>query len=299
MHHILSAGQFTKDELLELFERTSHWEKNAEYTHLRGNVLGTIFLEPSTRTRLSTEAAMLRLGGKCISVNGAEGLSLAKGESISDTVRTVSQYVDIIAIRHKLPHIMKDLANVSDVPLINCGDGSNSHPTQAIIDLYTIWKNNNKKIDRLNVFLFGDNEHARTSKSLRTLLKLFDVKVRLLENSFRYAETTSELGLNLPSQQSFNDKKSKFSDYIQEADVVYVTRNQMERWGETGLKNAMLSLNKKALNHLKKSAIILHPLPRTSELSCNIDDDPRVKIWEQAQNGMFVRMTLIEKLLTG
>lgn len=274
MQHILSTQQFDREFIDSLFSRT----KRLQEDKLRAipktfpYVLATLFYEPSTRTRLSFEAAMCRLGGKCISVeNGKESSSGVKGETIEDTIKTISQYADVIVMRHPEEGSAEKAAKFSDVPLINGGDGPGEHPTQALIDLYTIWRE--RKVDKLQVAVLGDPEKARAVKSICHLLtNLYRAKVEIV---------------------SCLDDMNK----IKNCDVLYMTRIQKERYKEKEEKPLSLALQKEILESMKPDAMILHPLPRQEELPVEVDSDPRAAYWKQVKNGMFLRMALLERVL--
>jgi aspartate carbamoyltransferase catalytic subunit len=235
--------------------------------------MATVFFEPSTRTRLSFEAACLKLGGDIISVeNAVISSSDKKGESLEDAIKTISQYADVIVLRHPETGSAQRAAENSDVPVINAGDGDGEHPTQALLDLYTIWKEKGT-IDGLNILFHADIEHARTVNSLKKLLGLYDVEIK-------------EEGL-------FD---SEVSPQWEEADVVYVTRIQSERYS-LRMNDAITQINKDLMGKMKNDAILLHPLPRCGEVSRDVDSDHRSAFWRQVKNGMYVRMALLKMVL--
>lgn len=295
--HILSVDQFCKDDIEELFDLASNISKwfedkpkycsssTSESYNLDGNpgydlsgasfdfLMATVFFEPSTRTRLSFEAACLKLGGDIISVeNAVISSSDKKGESLEDTIKTISQYADVIVLRHPETGSAQRAAENSDVPVINAGDGDGEHPTQALLDLYTIWKEKGT-IDGLNILFHADIEHARTVNSLKKLLGLYDVEIK-------------EEGL-------FD---SGVSPQWEEADVVYVTRIQSERHS-LRMNDAITQVNKNLMGKMKNDAILLHPLPRCGEVSRDVDSDHRSAFWRQVKNGMYVRMALLKMVL--
>jgi len=301
--HVLSVDDLTTEFIVKLFHRAEHLEKNKKHhhDHLDGYVLASIFLEASTRTRLSTETAMWRLGGKVATITDQETSSLQKGETLSDTLHAISHFVDLIAIRQR-GSLTAEHVNASVKPLINCGDGEGNHPTQALLDAYTIWKHF-QRLDHLRIFSYGDPEHARAWKSLAGIIQKFS------NGSTKVIELNRWSRHNLMGDSILRSKQEKMQKALPWADVVYVTRSQQERWQQnlgiqlilewtpTVYAGNQMNLDKSALSEIKEDAIILHPLPRRDELSAEIDSDPRVKIWEQVNNGMFIRMALIEALL--
>ncbi len=328
--HILSTDQLSEEEIFDLFVQTDRIRlPGNRYTSLDGKLVGLLFFEPSTRTMSSFMAAVKRLGGDTIGWSSPNTTSMEKGESLEDTIKTMSQYVDAIVIRHKEKGAAKRAAAVSDVPVINAGDGDGEHPTQALLDLYTIAderntdKNRhvifrtgkpltNKDIDGLTIFFFGDNRYARAVHSLKKLLGLFDVNI-LEENLYFDPETFSgDASAEVQKQKQSWDKENYIIN-LGQADVVYITRLQKERWPggwfDTGSPasrwyakyqhiNKEIHFGTGDLKWMQKSAIILHPLPRTDEMKPAVDSDKRCKIWQQAKNGMFLRMALLKSLFS-
>ena len=290
--HILSTKQFDRDGLLELFEEAKEMESGGG--GLSGKLMATLFYEPSTRTRFSFEAAMLRLGGGVISnADMVATSSHKKKESLEDTGKVVSQMADVIVMRHPEEGSVAKLASKSDVPVINAGDGSAQHPTQGLLDLYTVWKEKGD-LDGLMWGMVGDLKNGRVPHSQADLLKYFDVK-------FIYV---SPPGLEMPEKyragnySESNDLKSSIS----EMDVIAMTRVQGERFKsekEYGKYAGSYVLDAGMMNLAKKDAIVLHPLPRVDEISVEVDSDPRAKYFEQVKNGVFVRMALLAKVLKG
>ena len=332
--HILTADQFSENEIFHLFELTDHM-RGGRYPQkpLDGKLIGLLFMEPSIRTMTSFSAAIKRLGGDAIEWSGKQGTSMEKGESLEDTIKTVSLYVDAIVLRSGEEGAMAKAAAVSEVPIINAGDGDGEHPTQALLDLYTIaderstsfylkrihkegrfihkeGRLNHKDIEGLTIFFFGDNKYARTVHSLKKLLGLFE-GVNVLEENL-YFDMESE-----PADRVWD--KENYVINLGQADVVYLTRLQKERWPE-GWHDVLFAspfaryprnedpkypqiskgihFGMDDLAWMKKDAIILHPLPRTAEMQPAVDADKRCKIWQQAKNGMFLRMALLHSLLS-
>ena len=272
--HILSADQFDRDQLDSIFIDKS-WKLEHPFT-FAGKILATVFFEPSTRTRLSFETAFLRNSGQVISVeNGFDNLSNKKGETFHDCIKTISQYADLIVFRHPKTGAATEAASVADCPVINAGDGRGEHPTQAILDLYTIYKEKGR-IDGLKIGVVGDVQRARTIHSFIKLARLYDTTIR-----------THDL---LSDDLDFD-----YSDY----DVIYMSRFQSERtleltdlWRRTELKQTPIDLAK-----VKSDAIIIHPLPRGPELPSTFDSDPRACYWKQVKYGVEVRKELMIRAL--
>lgn len=299
MQHILTSDQFSYaqlDDIWKLTERIAAFcngdrsQPDPELSFYSWDepgipfkkLLGTIFCQPSTRTRCSLQAACLRLGGSVVSIDGTEASSLAKGESWEDTIVTLSQYYDVLAIRSGDKHHAKQAAAVSDTPIINCGSGSDEHPTQALLDLYTIRER--KPLDGLNIVIFGDIEHARTIKSFKKMIGMYDVNI-------------SEFSLLKKRDDPLDDMTQSFK----EADVVYITRMQREYHGKEIVEFPGItthSFTEKTLSLLKEDAIILHPGPVVGEVAAKVKQDPRWVYKQQVKNGMYIRMALL-KLLTG
>ncbi len=294
MKHILSADQFTQDDLKQLIELTNYYKTHSalnEFTGARGKLLGTLFFEPSTRTRWSTEAAMLKLGGQVISMENAfQSSSDKKGETLEDTIRTVSNYCDVLAVRHPKAEIISHVADSSCVPVINCGDGHNEHPTQALLDYYTIQEHFGD-VDKLNILFTGDVEYSRTIRSLSCLL---DKRTNIYKGLSIY-KTFVKLPSNCPG---ININITEINKVIPDMDVIYMTRNQVERkntWDE-GWSNFIMS--KEIASTMKSNAIIMHPLPRNNEIDREVDKMPCAKYFEQAKNGLYMRMAILNKILT-
>ncbi len=302
--HILSADQFTKKQLEELFTLTDAIKiqfQNNKPTLLKrhdGKILITLFYEPSTRTRLSFAAAAAHMGMNVISTeNAREFSSAAKGETIEDTARVLAEYhPDAIVIRHHETGEVARAAAVSAVPVINAGDGKGEHPTQSLLDAYTIW-NHHKKLSNLRIVIGGDLLHGRTARSLCKVLACFSGNhivfntIPELQMADDIKEYLTEHGVTFEEQ---SDMKLAFTG----ADVVYWTRLQKERLPEGVHITQTFSINNKAMSYLPESAIVLHPLPRVDEIDVEVDADPRAKYFEQAGNGMFVRMALLDQILS-
>jgi aspartate carbamoyltransferase catalytic subunit len=263
---------------------------------LKGKILATLFFEPSTRTRLSFESAMLKLGGNVIGFAEPDISSARKGENLADTVRTVENYADIIALRHNLEGSAKLAAEFSKVPIINAGTGAEEHPTQALIDLYTIRKERGK-IDTLKVALVGDLRYGRTVHSLAYALALYGVELYLV--SPETLRMRKDVLATIKNRISVNENVS-LDKIMPKIDVLYVTRIQKERFPDaseyTKVKGAY-RIDLKTIEKAKENLIILHPLPRVDEISADVDNTPQARYFQQVWNGIVVRMALLSLLL--
>ncbi len=293
LKHVLSAGQYTRESLEEVFDLASKIKQNPEkYSKaIEGKIVATMFYEPSTRTRLSFETAVLRLGGQVISTeNASANSSVKKGETLKDTVRVLQNYADAIVIRHSDVNSAIDAASVASVPILNAGSGKGEHPTQALLDMYTI-REKRGKIDGVKVAILGDLVYGRTIHSLIKLLALYnDVEIYgLSKKDFmlpqEYIDFLKEKNINYTICNSFND-------IPKDIDVMYHTRIQQERF-EGDFEKEEYIINKEVLSNFSENTIVLHPLPRTGEISEDIDDDPRALYFEQAGNGLYIRMGLL------
>jgi len=297
--HLIEPGNFSLEELDSIFKLGDHMiEKQEDYLEVaKGKLLATLFYEPSTRTRFSFESAMLRLGGQIIGFDNPANSSVAKGETISDTLRVVSCYADIAVIRHPregTAHLVSKA--VPDMPVINAGDGGHEHPTQTLTDLMTI-RHEKKRLNKLVIGVCGDLLFGRTIHSLVKTLNRYE------DNQFIFI---SPKELKMPDQIKRQLRPGSFieTDNLDEAmhkvDILYMSRVQRERFVNEEeylrLKDVYILTNKKMKN-AKKDMIVMHPLPRVNEIATEVDTDPRAVYFEQARYGMFVRMALISKLL--
>ena len=301
MKHLIDIMQLTPQEIMELIDTAcAIMEHPEQYAHkCDGKILATLFFEPSTRTRLSFESAMLSLGGKVLGVASAESSSASKGETVADTVRVVSCYSDIIAMRHPKEGAPLVATMHSLVPVINAGDGGHNHPTQTLTDLMTIHKEKGH-VDNLTVGFCGDLKFGRTVHSLVAAMSRYTgirfVFVSPEELKLpRYVKEQYIKEKNIPYTQS-----ASLEEVMPELDVLYMTRVQKERFFNEEdylrLKDSYI-LTPDKLANAKKDLCILHPLPRVNEISVAVDDDPRACYFKQAQNGRYIRMALIMKLL--
>ncbi|GJS76334.1 aspartate carbamoyltransferase 2, chloroplastic-like protein [Tanacetum coccineum] len=301
---VIEAQQFDRDILSAIFEVAREMEtieKNSRGSQLlNGFLMSTLFYEPSTRTRLSFESAMKRLGGEVLTTeNAREFSSAAKGETLEDTIRTVEGYSDIIVMRHFEGGAARRAALTANIPVINAGDGPGQHPTQALLDVYTI-KKELGKLDGIKVGLVGDLANGRTVRSLAYLLaKYNNVKIYFVSPEVvRMKEDIKEyLTLKGVDWEESSDLKAVAS----KCDVVYQTRIQKERFGErTDLYDAARGkyiIDRGVLDVMQKHAVVMHPLPRLDEITVDVDDDPRAAYFRQAKNGLYIRMALLKLLL--
>jgi aspartate carbamoyltransferase catalytic subunit len=296
--HILESQQFDRKGIEKLFKLADTLEKRPGLP-LKGKILATLFYEPSTRTRLSFESAMLRLGGGVLSTQDAKITSSAvKGETVEDTMQMLNHYADAVVVRHFEQGTAARMASVATIPVINAGDGAGQHPTQALLDLYTIWREV-KRVDTLRITAVGDMKNGRTIRSLAYLLGKFktisfvfvsppalkmsdDIKMYLGKHGVAYTETTS------------------LAEGIKDADVVYMTRIQKERFATEAeynkYKDAYI-LRMKEVAMMKKGAVIMHPLPRVNEIATEVDASPKAVYFRQARYGVLIRMALLKTLL--
>ncbi|MCR4934692.1 MAG: aspartate carbamoyltransferase [Lachnospiraceae bacterium] len=300
MRHLMSPLDFTTSELDALFDLACDIEKNPKkYAHVcDGKKLATCFYEPSTRTRLSFEAAMMNLGGNVLGFSEASSSSAAKGESVSDTIRVISCYADICAMRHPKEGAPMVAASKSGIPVINAGDGGHQHPTQTLTDLLTI-RNLHGKLNNFTIGLCGDLKFGRTVHSLiRALLRYDNIHfVFISPDELRIPDYIID---ELKEKNATYEEVIMLDDVIDKLDILYMTRVQRERFFNeedyVRLKNFYI-LTKEKMDKAKETCIVMHPLPRVNEISVEVDDDPRASYFKQAQYGVYVRMALIMTLL--
>ncbi len=302
MRSLIDIPDFSRDELFSLMDKALDIAENPDkYSEsCRGKKLATLFFEPSTRTRLSFEAAMLELGGSVLGFSDSSSSSTSKGESVSDTAKIVSSYADIIVMRHPLEGAPFVASQAASVPVINAGDGGHCHPTQTLADLFTI-KREKGRFDGLTVGFCGDLKFGRTVHSLLSALALFkDIRVVLI----------SPAELRLPEHIKTNvleknniewEEKTSLEDSLGSLDVLYMTRIQRERFDDLDMYERLKDiyvLDAEKLKHAKSDMSILHPLPRVNEISVKVDLDPRACYFKQAENGKYMRKALILMLLS-
>ncbi len=302
LRHVVESQQFSRSLLEELFARAEEMKREPHrfMGRLDGRVMAALFYEPSTRTRLSFEAAMLRLGGSAMGTDNArEFSSAAKGERLEDTIRIVSGYADVIVLRHNEQGAARRAAAVSSVPVINAGDGAGQHPTQALLDLYTI-KDELNRIDGVRIAMVGDLANGRTVRSLTYLLSKFkDVKVWFVAPPA--VRMGDDLKAHLDEHRVPWVETEDLNAVLPEVDVVYMTRIQKERFTDPDAYSAVKGvyrIDERALGLMRKYAIVMHPLPRVDEIDPAVDTDPRAAYFRQARNGLHIRMALLDKLLS-
>src|SRR4030042_1381562 len=295
---IISIEDFSREESSYIPDASHSMESIAKKGSdmLKGKILANLFFEPSTRTRLSFEAAMIKLGGSAIGFAEPEIASVKKGENLADTVRTVENYADAIALRHPLEGAAKLAAEFSQVPVINAGSGAEEHPTQALIDLYTIRKDKGT-IDGLKIALMGDLRYGRTVHSLRDALAPYKIELYLISpESLRMRREVLETIRNRITVH----EDVTLEKIILEVDVLYVTRIQKERFpdaAEYAKVKGTYRIDQRTLKAAKKDMIILHPLPRVDEIAAEVDSSPQARYFQQVWNGVVVRMALLGLVL--
>ena len=301
MRHLMSPLDFSVEELDKLMDIAEDIEKNRDkYAHIcDGKVLATCFYEPSTRTRLSFESAMLHLGGQVLGFASADSSSAAKGESVSDTIRIISCYADICAMRHPKEGAPMVAASKSGIPVINAGDGGHQHPTQTLTDLMTI-RSLKGHLDNMTIGLCGDLKFGRTVHSLINALKRYP-GINFIFISPEELRIPDYIRVDILDKNNIPYKEViKLEDVMPELDILYMTRVQRERFFNeedyVRLKDFYI-LTKDKMELAKKDMMVLHPLPRVNEISVEVDDDPRAVYFKQVQYGMYIRMALILTLL--
>jgi aspartate carbamoyltransferase catalytic subunit len=302
LRHVIESQQFSRALLEELFARSEEIKREPHrfMGRLNGQVMAALFYEPSTRTRLSFEAAMIRLGGQGMGTDNArEFSSAAKGETLEDSIRIVSGYADVIVLRHNEQGAAKRAAAVSSVPVINAGDGPGQHPTQALLDIYTI-KDELNRVDGIRIAMVGDLANGRTVRSLTYLLSKFkDMKIWFVAPPA--VAMRDDLKAHLDEHHVPWIETEDLESVLPEVDVVYMTRIQKERFSDPAayeVVKGVYRIDKSSLALMRKYAIVMHPLPRVDEIAQEVDDDPRAAYFRQARNGLHVRMALLDYLLS-
>lgn len=298
--HIISISDFSRDELEHIFKIANEMEKRVKTGSdiLKNKILATLFFEPSTRTRLSFTSAMYRLGGKVLGFDDPELSSFSKGETLVDTIRVIESYADAILIRHTTEGIVELATEYSKVPIINAGSGTLGHPTQAMLDLFSILREKNT-IDGLTVGILGDLKYGRTVKSLAYGLANYDVKLvfiapELLRMRQDVLEDLSEAGKSIR-------EVSELDETISDLDILYVTRIQKERFpdvSEYEKVRGFFKVTRKTLKPAKDDLIIMHPLPRVDEISTDVDSTKHAVYFKQASYGLLIRMALLSLIMT-
>ena len=294
---LVSITDYSKDDILRILDTAEEFEANQRQNILNGYVIASLFFEPSTRTRLSFESAVQYLGGSIIGFASADTSSVKKGETLKDTILTVSNYSDLIVMRNPMDGSARYASEVSPVPIINAGDGANQHPTQCLLDLYSIRKTQGT-LDNIDIAMVGDLKYGRTVHSLVQALSLFGAK-------FHFVSPES---LKMPSSVKTWVKNAgleyhqytELTDVIPFADILYMTRIQGERFPDPleyeKVKNAYV-LENAMLTESKENMRVLHPLPRVNEITEDVDDNPKAYYFQQAKNGVYVRQALIATIL--
>lgn len=294
----VTIADFSKDDIMHMIKLCEEFEKHPNRELLKGKIVATLFFEPSTRTRLSFETAANRLGAKVIGFSDAKASSVSKGETLKDTILMVSNYADVIVMRHYIEGAAQYASEISPKPIVNAGDGAHMHPSQCLLDLYSIYKTQGR-LDNLNIYLVGDLKYGRTVHSLITAMRHFhpvfhfiapeelsmpdEYKLYCKMNNIEYHEHTK-----------FNEK------IIADADILYMTRVQKERFSDLmeyeRIKNVYI-LKNSMLQNVRENMKILHPLPRVNEIAYDVDDNPHAYYIQQAQNGLYAREAIFSHVL--
>lgn len=291
--NFVTIANLSKDEILYLISMAQEFEKHPNREILKGKVVATLFFEPSTRTRLSFETAANRLGARVIGFTDAKVTSATKGETLKDTILMVSNYADAIAMRHHIEGAAQYASEVAPIPIINAGDGAHEHPSQCLLDLYSIYKTQGT-LENLNIYLVGDLKYGRTVHSLITAMRHFNptfhfVAPKELAMPQEYKIYCDEHGIKYVEHTEFNEQT------IADADIIYMTRVQKERFSDLmeyeRVKNVYI-LNRAMLSMTKDNMKILHPLPRVNEIAYDVDDDPHAYYIQQAKNGLYARQAI-------
>ena len=295
---LVSITDYSKEEILDLLEKTKKFEENPNRRVLEGKVIATLFFEPSTRTRLSFETAVNRLGGRVIGFSDAATTSSSKGETLKDTIMMVSNYADLIIMRHYLEGAARYASEISSIPIVNAGDGANQHPSQKMLDLYSIYKTQGT-LQNLNITMVGDLKYGRTVHSLLMAMSHFNPTFHFvapdeLKMPEEYKEFCRQNNISYEEHSDFTE------EVINRADILYMTRVQRERFTDLieyeKVKN-VYTLHNQMLNGSKPNLRVLHPLPRVNEISYDVDDNPKAYYFQQAQNGLYARQAIICNVL--
>lgn len=295
---LVSIDDISREEIIDLIERARFFEEHPNHKVLDGKVVATLFFEPSTRTRLSFETDVNRLGGRIIGFSDASTTSSSKGETLKDTIKMVSNYVDLIIMRHYLEGAARYATEVTDTPIINAGDGANQHPSQTMLDLYSIYKTQGT-LENLTITMVGDLKYGRTVHSLLMALRYFNPTFRFiaceeLRMPKEYRDFCDANGIRYTETTEFD------ADSIADTDILYMTRVQRERFSDImeyeRVKN-LYTLRNDMLAETKPNLRVLHPLPRVNEIDQDVDDNPKAYYFDQARNGLFARQAIICKAL--
>lgn len=295
---LVSIADISKDEILDLLERARYFEEHPNSKILDGRIVATLFFEPSTRTRLSFETAVNRLGGRIIGFSDPGTSSSVKGETLKDTIKMVSNYADLIVMRHYLEGAARYATEVTEIPIINAGDGANQHPSQTMLDLYSIYKTQGRLTD-LTITMVGDLKYGRTVHSLLMAMKYFKPRFNFVAASEltmpqEYKDFCDAEGIEYTETTDFSP------EVINTSDIIYMTRVQRERFTdqmEYERVKDLYTLHNAMLDDSKPNLRILHPLPRVNEIDIDVDDNPKAYYFEQARNGLFARQAIITRAL--
>ncbi|MDR0874257.1 MAG: aspartate carbamoyltransferase [Prevotellaceae bacterium] len=294
--NFVSITDYTKDEILEILDLAEEFEQNPNQNILEGKVIATLFFEPSTRTRLSFETAVNRLGGRIIGFSDAATSSSSKGETLKDTITMVSNYADLIIMRHPLEGAARYAAEVAGVPIVNAGDGANQHPSQTMLDLYSIRKTQGR-LNNLKITMVGDLKYGRTVHSLLMAMSHFNPTFDFIAPA--ELQMPEEYKMFCRNHHIPYTEHAEMSD-ISDADILYMTRVQKERFQDLmeyeKVKN-IYTLHNAMLENTQPNLRVLHPLPRVNEISCDVDDNPKAYYFQQAKNGVYARQAIISKVL--
>ncbi|RUA30683.1 MAG: aspartate carbamoyltransferase [Bacteroidetes bacterium] len=295
---LVSINDYSKEDILHILDLAEGFEKDPRQKILSNHVIASLFFEPSTRTRLSFESAINQLGGRVIGFSDAGSSSVKKGESLRDTIQTVSLYSDLIVMRHPLEGSARFASEVSDTPIINAGDGANQHPTQCLLDLYSIRKTQGS-LDNLHIAFVGDLKYGRTVHSLVIALTMFKNVTFHLVSPFELKLPRSIKNFILDAGLTYN-QYDDIAQIIDDVDILYMTRIQRERFADSveyeRVKNSYI-LDNSMLKNSKDNLRILHPLPRVNEISEDVDNNEKAYYFQQAENGVYVRQALLASIL--
>jgi aspartate carbamoyltransferase catalytic subunit len=295
--NLVSITDFSKEEYLRILELAAEFEEHPRQDILKGYVISTLFFEPSTRTRLSFETAINALGGRVIGFSDSGATSASKGETLHDTIKMVSNYADLIVMRHPLEGSARLASEVSSVPIVNAGDGANQHPSQTLLDMYSILKTQGT-LENLNIFMVGDLKYGRTVHSLLQAMSEFNTTFHFISPD--ELKMPSSYKLYLEKKGLTYHESSDLTEFLNEADIIYMTRVQQERFTDPieyeRVKNAYI-LRRNMLDGCKETMKVLHPLPRVNEIHTDVDASPHAYYFDQARNGVFVRMAIISSII--
>lgn len=293
---LVSIHDFSKDEILRIMELAADFEANPDQRLLYGKVVASLFFEPSTRTRLSFESAINRLGARVIGFSEAANTSVSKGETLHDTITVISNYCDMIVMRHPIEGAARYASEVARVPVVNAGDGANQHPSQTLLDLYSILKTQGR-LDNINIMMVGDLKYGRIVHSLLEALSHFKATFTFV--SPPELQMPTEYKMQLYERGISYYETSDVMERMEMADIIYMTRVQRERFSDImeyeRVKNAYILTNS-MLEKTKPTMKILHPLPRVNEIATDVDDNPKAYYFDQTENGVYTRMAIMAYL---